>query len=205
MPTPVIHEFPVKRPGFITAASWLGGPQDMVLRLEYIGAGGQGGMVSLATKGENPGEICLPTSSDLATLGGATRARDILIAHARMACMIAGHAIPGSIEFDEAIASGQLANLQTALGTVKVVAARAIDDVNCQLDFRKGTGPIFTVDTSYAEVNRYSFDPSTQLLVVAGAVEKEFPTYVHDYPNVQLTEAQKDAIAAYVLTLEPWI
>jgi hypothetical protein len=49
------------------------------------------------------------------------------------------------------------------------------------------------------------FVPDTQLLVVPGAIEKQFPTYVHDYPNTILSEQQRADIVAYVLAIAPWI
>jgi hypothetical protein len=203
MTIPVVWEFPVKRPGFITSAQWFGGDADLQLQIGYIGANGQGGGLNFQTRGEDPGEICLPSSSDLNNLG--FRARDVLVAHTRMACMIAGHAVPGSKEFLDAFIQSETNNLQTALGTVKVVEVRMLNDQSVELDFKQGTGQVYTVQAGYDELNRYSFAPSTQLLVAAGAIKKAHPTYVHNYPSQVLTPQQKDDIIATVMTLTPWI
>ena len=204
MTIPVVYDFPVKRPGIITAAQWFGGDADLELHVSFTGLGGQGGQLVFQTQGTEVGEICLPTSTDLNNLG--PRARDILVAHTRMACMVAGLAVPGSKEFLNAFIQSDSNNLQTALGTVKVSDVRMVDDQCFDIDFKVGTGPAFTVRADHGELNNYTFVPSTQLLIIPGSVKKEFPTYVHDFNNGKiLTQSQKDAISTYILGLEPWI
>jgi len=159
--------------------------------------------VSFPTTGENPGELCLPASNDVNTLG--PRKRDILVAHTRMACMISGLAVPGSKEFLDAFIGQDQNNLQTAIGTVKVTQVVNVDDQCVEMTFRCGSGPTLAFEVDHGELNKYVFVPATQLLVVPGAVEKQFPTYVHNHPTQVLSQQQKDDIAAYCLTLEPWI
>jgi len=201
---PVVHPFPVKRPGYIEQAAWLGTDEDLSLQLSFRNIAGNLETISFQTAGENPGEICLPSSTDLATLG--PRVRDILAAHLRMGVMVAGHAVPGSREFEDVFVQTGTNNFQVAIGTAKVIASRMVSDSEIDIDWRIGSsGPIRTERFGHGELSNYVFVPQTQLLVVPGAVEKQFPNYVHSWPGTVLTQAQKDNVAAYVLTLEPWI
>lgn len=205
MTSPVVHAFPVKRPGFVNAIQWQGGDQDLALLCSYTDLGDVTRSIVFPCRGPNEaGELCLPASSDLANLSG-TRQRDILVAHARMACMVAGLAVPGSKEFTDAFVQSETNNLQTALGTVKVTAVDALDDQCVTLTFKQGTGPAYPLDVDHDELNKYAFVPSTQLLVIPGSIKKQFPTYVHDGASNILTQAQRDNIEAYVLALAPWI
>lgn len=206
MGIPVIHTFPVKRPGFIATAQWQGPDDDLALAISFPDIGGISRSLTFQTRSTptgNPGEICLPTSNDLNDLG--PRARDVLVAHTRMACMIAGLAVPGSKEFLDAFVQSDTNNLQSALGMVKVTAVTPTTDQLIDLTYKQGTGPGFVVTVDHGELNNYIFVPETQLLVVPGAIKKQFPTYVHDYPGTILTAAQRQAIVDYVLTLEPWV
>jgi len=206
MTIPVIHDFPVKRPDFIQSAEWQGPDSQLVLKLTYYDASGTLRGIQFSTRhlaDGAKGEICLPSSNNLADLG--PRYEDVLVAHTRMACLVARSGIPGSDEFLAALLEGPSAYLNTALGTVKVTAVTPIDDATVRLTYRQGTGPTLNVDIDYANLNDYVFVPETQLFVVAGAVKKEYSTYVHDYPSTLLTQVQRDNVTAYVMTLEPWI
>lgn len=203
MVAPAVHPFPIKRPGFITGATWIGGPEDMALECAYTNALGNPAVISFSTKGENPGELCLPASTDLNNLG--PRARDILAAHLRMACMVGGVAVPGSREFEDVFIQAESNNFQVALGMAKVVDVRMFSDTEVDVDWKVGTGPTYTTRLGHGELNTYTFVPQTQLLVIPGSVEKEFPTYIHDYPSQQLTSTQKSNIVNYVTALELWI
>jgi hypothetical protein len=206
MAIPVIHDFPVKRPGFIKTAEWVGGDESLKFRIAYDDTSGTTRFIEFNTRSAvtgDQGEICLPTSNDLHDLG--VRYEDILTAHTRMACLVSRSGIPGSDEFLDALLNGESSNLQTALGVVKVVDVQAVDGQTIAMTYKQGTGPSLSINQEYQNLNNYVFVPDTQLFVVPGAVKKQFPTYVHDYPNVILTEARRDEIAAYVLTLEPWI
>lgn len=200
---PTIHTFPVKRPGFIEQAVWIGTDEDMSLQVSHQNAAGVLEVVSFQTKGENTGEICLPTSTDLTTLG--PRARDILAAHLRMAVMIAGKATPGSREFNDIFIQSETNNFQTALGTTKVISTRMVSDAEVDVDWKQGNGPIYTTRFGHGEMALYSFIPQTQLYIIPGSVKIQFPSYVHNWPSTVLTQTQKDNIVAYVLGIQPWI
>jgi hypothetical protein len=119
--------------------------------------------------------------------------------------MVSGLAVPGSIEFTNAFVQADTNNLQTALGTVKVTAVAPVDDQCIDITYRQGNGPLYVVRIDHGELNSYVFVPDTQLLIVPGAIKKQFPNHVHDYPGTVLTQSQKDEIAAFVLTMSPWI
>jgi len=205
MPTPTVFSFPVKRPGFIETAEWVGTDDDLFLFCGYRDQTGAYQTISFATRNANePGEICIPSSNDVANLG--PRARDILVAHLRMACMIGGVAIPGSAEFTAVLADqANPANLQTAVGDVKITSVALVDDTQVNLTFRQGGGAYREHLINHDEINKYSFIPATQLLIIPGSVKKQFPTYVHNHPNTVLTTSQKADIVSYVLGLAPWI
>jgi hypothetical protein len=100
----------------------------------------------------------------------------------------------------------QTSNFQTAVGAVKCTDVIFINDQIVELEFQKGSGPKRKYQFDYGELQNYSFAPSTQLFIIAGAVEKQFPTYNHDFTaGVFLTESQKQDIVDYVLTLSPWM
>lgn len=206
MPTPTVLPFPVKRPGFIETAEWLGNDDDLFLSCNYRDQSGALQNISFATRNANePGEICLPASSDVASLG--PRARDVLVAHLRMACMLGGTAVPGSAEFNAVLADqANPANLQTAIGDVRITAVAVENDTQVRLTFRQGSnGAQREHLVDHVELNSYVFAPSTQLLVVPGAVKKQFSNYVHNHPSTVLTTSQKADIVSYVLGLALWI
>jgi hypothetical protein len=206
MTNPVIHQFPVKRPGFITNCFWNGGDTSLSLVVNYNNAEGLPGVLEFATRNlaaGDVGELCLPASNNVADLG--ERTRDILVAHTRMACLLHGRAVPGSKEFTDSFLQSAANNLQTALGVVKVTGVGLINDESVNLTYKQGSGPNYTISVDHAELNHYDFAPSTQLLVIPGSVNKQFPTYVHDSLTRILTQAQKDAVVAYVLGLALWI
>lgn len=207
MTNPVIHDYPVKRPNFITSCTWVGDDTNLKLRVVFP-SDDQGGVQALEFATRNVGagrvgEVCIPTSNAIEDLG--PRARDILVAHTRMACMVSGQAVPGSQEFLNAFTQEGTNDLQTAIGTVKVSAVSVIDDVKVMMSWRKGTSPAWSQEVDHHELNLYQFTPDTQMLIIPGSVKKQFPTYVHDYPNTILTEERRDEIVAYVLGLAPWV
>lgn len=206
MPTPTVHPFPVKRPNFVEQANWLGPDDDLALQVVYTDVTGQLQSVQFQTKSaDNAGEICLPASNDVATLG--PRTRDVLAAHLRMACLLGGIAVPGSAEFNNVLADqANPANLQTAIGDVKITAVSLLNDQEAVVTFRQGNnGASRQYVMDHGELNRYTFAPSTQLFVIPGAVKKQFPNYVHDHPNTVLTTTQREDIRSYVLGLALWI
>ena len=203
MPIPIIYPFPIKRPAFIEQAVWLGSDDDLSLELRYRDTSNQIQSIALSTT--NPttqGKICLPNTADITWL-----TRDTLISHLRMATMIS-QAIPGAKEWTDAFILGQIVqNMQTAIGTVKVVSLEEIDQQLLDVTLQKATGggASVVIRTDYNELGTYSFAPITQLLCVAGAIEKQFSNYVHDYPGTVLSAQQKSDIESYVLTLWQWI
>lgn len=208
MPTPTVFDYPVKRPGFITGVTWNGQPQDSVLSLniEYVGSNGLPSQTTLWTTGNvnQVAALCLPSGK---TVNDMTD--DLLIAHVRMAGMISG-TIPGSQEYDDAITGTGLLNgrnFQTPIGDVKVTQVQSVDERVIRLTFQKTSGGLTRdVDADVNDLSKYAFAASTQLLVVAGAIKKQYPTYIHDAAtNKHLTQAQMDTISAYVLALEPWV
>lgn len=210
MPIPSDQGFPVKRPSFIQSAEWQGPDDQLSLKLTFFNAQGNLNQIVFATRNVGQavqGEICLPVSqlnNDLTNLG--PRYEDILRAHTRMACLVAGQAVPGSQEFTSALLSGQTQNLQTAMGVTKVNGEPTpLTDQTCKIPFRTGTGPVCEVEVDYADLCNYQFAPETQLLSVPGSVRKAFSTYVHDYPTTILSATRREEIVEYVMSLTPWI
>lgn len=198
--TPVVHDHPIRRPGFIKAARWIGPDDDLSLEVDYIDIDGLTKTLALRATDNGPTEpqeICLPNSRDVDYLE-----RDTLVAHFRMCTMLCGF-VAGTTELLDWFAeTGSDANLQTAVGDVKVSDIRPVDDQCFDADFQKGNNPpVATHRINYLEVQRYVWAPSTQLKVIAGAVEKQFSSYIHDHPSKQLTQSQKDDIVNYVLGL----
>jgi hypothetical protein len=203
---PAIHDFPVRRPGFIQSCEWIGPDNQLALKVTYYDAAGSLRATQFATRNIGDGykgEVCIPTSNVLTDLG--TRYEDILTAHTRMACLIARSGVPGSDEFTTALQQGISANLNTALGIVKVTATAPVDDSTVAITYRQGTGPTLTVNMDYSDLNNYQFVPETQLFIIPGSIKKQFGTYVHDFPGTLLSQERRDEIVAYVLTLAPWI
>lgn len=209
MPTPTVFTYPVKRPGFITGVTWNGQPNDasVSLSIEYVNENGLPASTTLYTTG-NPNQpvptLCLPSGKTVNDM-----IDDLLIAHVRMAGMISG-TIPGSQEYEDAITGTGLLNgrnFQTPIGDVKITQVQSVNERTIRLTFQKTSGGITRdVDADVQDLSKYAFAASTQLLVVAGAIKKQFPTYIHDAAtNKHLTQAQMDTISAYVLDLEPWI
>jgi hypothetical protein len=203
MPVPAQYGYPVKRPGLIVAAQWTGPDSNLKLQVTYVNEFGNLQVFLLSTTNAGAvGDICLPTGKTIQDIN-----RDAIIASVRMATFISKH-IPGSKEWLDAMTTGQdTMNFQMAIGNVKIKEARIISDVQVELDMVKaGTStPVQTVVTDFGELGTYTFAPDTQVRCAAGAIEKEYPSYIHDYPTQVLTQAQKDDIIAYVLTLPLWV
>lgn len=205
MTTPTIYTYPVKRPGFITSASWAGNPGDPHPELDifYTSAGGTTASVPLLTRDHPDGFMCLPTTANINDLS-----EDLLVAHIRMAGMISG-TIPGSDEYADALVATDLVNskfFQTPIGDVKVISITSVSDSYLAVEFQKGSATSRTLQVPIADLASYTFAPSTQLLCIAGAVKKQYPTYVQDpATNKYLTQTQMNNIANYIMTLEPWI
>ena len=202
MTHPVYTE-PVKRPSIVYDARFEGDDNDLQLLCFYKDAGGQNRSISFTCKGDNPGEICVPTAYEVTDID-----RDTLVAHVRMACMI-GNCIPGSHEFEEAYLNQSESNyFQTAVGDTKVASIEVIDDTYVDIGLKKGNnGDVKVIRIAYNELiyGSAGFTPETQLKIIPGAVEAQFSGYIHDPPSKTLTPAQKDDIVAYVKNLAPWV
>lgn len=204
---PPIFAYPIKRPGFITDCHFIGTPDDdeISLSISYINQEGMEVSIALySTPAPGLATLCLPSTATLADLP-----EDVFTAHLRMAGMISGQ-IPGSTEYESAIkgtSSSNARDFQFPIGNVKVtdiVSGPGPRDL--QVTFQKGSGTPRVITCDVADLATYVFAPSTQLLTVAGAIKKEFPTYIHDAASgKRLTQAQMDEITAYVMSLEPWI
>lgn len=208
MTTPTNLGYPAKRPGFITGVTWNGQPQDaqLSLSIEYVGENGNPSQTVLFTtpKTDPVPTLCLPSGKTITDM-----IDDVMIAHIRMAGMISG-TIPGSQEYTDAITGTGLLNgrnFQTPIGDVKVTAVQSVDERTIRLTCQKTSGGITRdVDADINDLAKYAFAPSTQLLVIAGAIKKQYPNYIHDAAtNKHLTQQQMDTIEAFVMGLEPWI
>lgn len=205
MPIPNVFEYPIKRPGFIQGVTWQGNPGDtqLILSLEYTNAADQPSQTYLYTVPNAKASLCLPTNATVSALD-----EDAIIAHIRMAGMISG-TVPGSKEYQDAISSiggTDSRYFQMPIGDVKVIDIKSVTERILELTIQKGSSPSRVVQADVQDLAKYSFAPSTQLLTVAGAIKKEFPTYIHDPVNSKfLTQIQMDTISEYVLTIEPWI
>lgn len=203
MPVPAQYGYPVQRPGVITAAQWTGGDSNLQLQLTYVNEFGNLQVFSLKTTNTSGvGDICLPTGKTIQDID-----RDAIVASVRMMTFISGM-IPGSKEWLDAMTTGQdTMNFQLAIGNAKVKEVRIVSDVQVDLDMVKAgtSSPIQTVVTDFNELGTYTFAPDTQLRCAAGAIEKQYPTYVHDYPTTVLTQQQRDDIVAYVTQLKLWV
>lgn len=205
---PIDLGFPVKRPSMIQQASWIGDDDDLALQVTYHVLGGGQQTESFETKNaERKGEICLPSTSDIHDLADSSaRRRDILAAHLRMSCFLAGLAVPGSKEFEDAFIHLLGNHLQTAIGTVKVDSFTLIDDQCMNIVFQEGSGPKESFVFDHQELNRYVMLPGTQVLVLPGALEKQFGSFNHDHPGTVLSQSQKDQIVDFCLnTFCPWV
>lgn len=203
MATPINYGFPARRPGIITAANFLGPDDDLALQVEYTNPLGIPAIISFSTRNAGAvGEICLPTT---ATINDLTR--DAIIASVRMALFLGSHKPWTAEALSAFVNQEQGQNFQLAIGKCTIVATRfGANDSDLQFDIRKSSGgAVRTISTTIDEIARYTMAPSTQLRVIAGAIEAQFTSYVHDHPNVALTSQQKADIASYVLTLAPWV
>ena len=208
MPTPVVYSRPIKRPGFISGAQFTGDNDRLDLELQYTDSSGIPRTLVLPCcrnpdDAQDPGAICLPSSKGINDLK-----QDALISHLRMSTFITGF-LPGSTEWIDAFMSeSEASHIQTAIGTVRVLRFEPQDDQIVHVIVAKSGSLSIerTLVTDYSELSNYSFAPGTQLLCVAGAIEKQFPSYVHFPSSGQvLSTNQKSDIVSYVQTLDQWI
>jgi hypothetical protein len=207
-PSYPIWDFPVQRPGFVKAAEWIGGNEQLRLECTYEDEFGDDQVISFDTEGEEAGQICLPatkTINDITDSGGGA---DTFIAHLRMATLI-DKIIIGSATFD-----GQFISFITpqtftmAVGSIKIAGKALVSAYNYTVYFQDagGLGPLRGIEIGHDELTRYRFQPSTQLLVIPGTIEYTYPAYVHDANGaVYLSTAQKANIVTLLLNSTFWI
>jgi hypothetical protein len=217
MPAPRVYPFPIKRPGgFLLGARFAGPDETLTLEVDYPDGLGNLQTVSFrctALGPNDPQEVCIPNAAwDVTKIH-----RDALVASIRMASIVSG-TIAGSQEWLDALQKVTDPLLgtpgdrwfQLACGQVKVKSVSYPDDSCIAVEFQRGTtADVVTHDIGLTEINAvsYVYAPSTQLLVIPGAIEKGAPanSWEHDYPSDPLTTAERDAIVTYVLGLKPWV
>lgn len=198
-----VYTHPVKRPNFIEAARWIGNDDDLSLEVDYRDQNDILRTIVLVTEaGTSNARVFPPSSWDLTDLH-----RDTLVAHVRMATMIAKAPV-GSQEFEDTFVIGEK-NFQTSVGTVKITQCDHVDDITVNVTFGPGTGqnPTITHAITHDELTEYAFAPSTQLRIIAGALKYEFPNYEHDYPSTTLSQAQKNNVISFLTgsSFQPWV
>lgn len=199
---------PSQRPGAIQSALFVGTDDDLNLEVKIFDGTGliQKTVTFPTTNATRKGWICVPNSFTVQDLDDET-----CVAHLRMAGLIADVPI-GSTEWNAAILEGSAQNLQTAIGVVKVFAVRVLDQLNVEIDLRKNgtsspTKTLAGTKDQFPVRAQYSVEPETQARCIAGAIEKQFSTYVHNHPSQVLSTSQKTDIETYVATQMPplWI
>ncbi len=203
MTAPRVYSHPIKRPaGCAFNARFEGGDDRLMFCVDYVR---QTGCVSTAAfrlfdDGEGARQqMCIADSvHDIEDLD-----RDALVAHIRMTSVIS-KTIPGSSEWTTAMAAQH-----TAVGTVNIGSPVPLDDASVSIEFQRGATAnkvTHTIGITELMAESYSYDPGTQLLVIPGSVEKEYPTYHHDVVEaVFLTSQQRQDIVNYVEGLTLWI
>jgi hypothetical protein len=203
---PTIHSHPVCRPSFIQRVQWNGDDDDLQLLLSYLDDAGQPETFDQLYPGVN----CFLNSDNHiqdTPENPSPIIDDCLIAHLRMSTLIS-KLVPGSSEWIDSFLEGDTKHLQTATGQVKVMGVSPVDDVFLDVVVAKvgQTGKTRTVRIEYRDMADYQFTPSTGLWVVAGSLEKQFASYVHTLPSGPfLSQAQKDNVEAYLLSLDVWM
>lgn len=193
-------DHPSKRPGMITAATFHGDDDDLSFTVEWSDDH-ESGAVAFQLQNLDEGRcgtICLPANSSL-----DDASEDSIVASIRMNAFLSG-SIAGSDEFLAMFAVGDGKDIRSAVGNLRIDTVVMVDGVTFNINLKRGDDKL-AILTDHRAVSHYSYTPSTQLLVIAGAVCAEYPLYVHDYPSKVLTQAQKDDIISYVVQLEPWI
>jgi hypothetical protein len=212
MAPPMIYKHPIKRPtGYLSNARFEGNDNNLRFYVDYPDIAGNPQSISfrLFNDGEDYQEMCIPSAAyDVAKL-----TRDALVAHLRMASMIAG-VIPTSAEWEAALTvegTGQAKYFQTGIGQTRVNSFGRPNDKEIDIEFQRGTTTNrVTHRVSINEVTQdaYTYSPSTQLLIIPGSVLKAFPSgsHRHDFPGGDILTAQERAdIVAYVNALQPWV
>lgn len=194
------YDHPSKRPGIIDSVAFQGEDDDLSMFVEWSEDDHSGAITfQLQNIGEGQcGTICLPANSSL-----DEASEDSILASIRMHAFLSG-CIAGSDEFLAMFAVGGGDDIKSAVGNLRIESVVMIDGLTFHINIKRGVDAL-AILTDHRAVSHYSYAPSTQLLVVAGAVRAEFPSYVHDYPTHVLTQGERDDIEEYVLGLELWV
>ena len=204
---PIQLSSPVKRPpgDMIISAQWLGPDDDLSLEVSYYDEAGMTDTISFLCANSlegYKGDVCMPSSADSTDID-----RDTVVAHLRMGSFLASAQF-GTFEWDDLwLEQEGSKDLQLACGNCSVVDRRIVSDATVDIDIRlKGeNNPVQSFLVGVDELTSYSFSPSTQLKTIAGAVKRQFPNYVHEYPSTILSQAQRIDISEYVELLEIWV
>lgn len=206
MAAPKVYAHPIKRPsGFLSNARFEGDDDELLFHVDYPDSTGAIRTITfrLHDDGSDKQEMCIVNSNfDLNNIP-----RDTMVAHIRC-CGWISKTLPGSKEWDDAIkvsSSGQTKWFQTAVGQVKVTEISIPDDECIHVEFQRGSQEkvTITIDIDELTAENYSFDPETQLSVIAGSVEKEFPGYHHEGSSNPLNAQERADIINYVNDLQP--
>jgi hypothetical protein len=196
----VEYDHPSKRPGIIDTVTFHGDDDDLSMVVEWS-EGHDSGAVTFQLQNLDEGQcgtICLPANSSL-----DDASKDSIEASIRMHAFLSG-SIAGSDEFLAMFAVGGGNDIKSAVGNLRIDSVVMVDGLTFNINIKRGVDTL-AILTDHRAVSHYSYAPSTQLLVIAGAVRAEFPSYVHDYPTHVLTQGERGDIEAYVLGLELWV
>lgn len=209
MVAPFQPGYPVRRAaGFLLNPQFEGTDDQLIFRVEYPDNQGVTHVVTFrcTPSGSAPQEMCIANSKfDLSKIS-----RDTVVAHLRMASIIS-KTIPGSKEWEAVLVDTGLLDakyFQMPVGQVRIISWSMGDDRTVRLEFQRGTtsDKVFhDVDLNEITAEQYVYAPSTQLMVIPGSVERQFPNYHHDYPDVILSVQQRQDIIDYVAGLELWV
>lgn len=197
-------EKPAQRTNLITNVSWQGDDDDLALEVTFDNGEGGTSVVSFSTTNASNGvgQICLENTIPVTDLTD-----NVILASLRMGSLISGNP-PGSKEWVDAMGVDQTTkDFQMGLKTnVYIKAHRIISENVIELDIkRRNDAAQKTVTLGFDDLSSYSVAPDTQIYCIVGAIEKEFPSYVHDHPTTVLTQTQKDDIVTYVSGLTLWV
>lgn len=203
--------YPIRRAaGFLASPQFEGTDDQLLFRVEYPDNQGVRHAINFrcTPSGSEPQEMCIANNSPDYTV--TKLSRDTIVSHLRMASIIS-KTIPGSKEWVDALLSTSDLDakyFQMPVGQVRLISWSMVDDRTMKMEFQRGTttDKVFhEVDLNEITAESYIYAPSTQLMVISGSVERQFPNYHHNYPDTILSEQQRQDIIDYVASLELWI
>lgn len=195
---------PVRRVGFVTEVEFQGTDDELEMQVTYQTLTGVNGHTFRCTdQGGGQHKEAFLTNTEKNDIDKIDR--DALVAHLRL-CTLLSRTQVGTREWEDAVKAvtdNQAKWLQTAVGQTRVQNQDLsfVDDTCVNIVFQKGSSSNkVTHLVSYGELhfNGYTPNPETDILMVPGALEKEFG-YVHEPPSNPLTLAEKDDICDFLL------